>query len=92
VVVGLPADVAFADAGEEEAGDCVLRGGRSTSSPTMAISLFPSVFLKFGFINGLSMFIYPTNIVENNYPKGNNPERLQVYQYYYWLVISLSLP
>jgi hypothetical protein len=51
VVVGLSANVALSDSGEEEASDCVLDVGGSTSSPTMAISLFPSVFLKFGFIN-----------------------------------------
>lgn len=59
-VIGLSADVALANTGQQEPCNCVLCGRKSTSSPTMAISLLPSVFLKFGFITIDLQLIYPS--------------------------------
>ena len=58
-VVGLSFDIAFADASEEEPGDCVLTIGKVTSSPMIAMSLLPSLFLRAGFIviNGCELMM-----------------------------------
>ena len=62
-IVGLPLDVPFPDASEEKTCHGVLSREKSTSSPIIAISLFPSAFLKTAF-----MLFYDISI--NQYPHG----------------------
>ncbi len=73
-VVSLSTDIALADTGQQEASDCVLDGRKDTSSPTMAISLLPSVFLKFGFMNIDLQLIYPSGGGGVSYGLSRRPE------------------